>query len=683
MKKITILLSFLAITLGNSQTNLEDFEGAAPTVTDTGFTSTNVVANPDSSTGSGNESANVLELITNGAGNAWQEAEMVIQNNTIDMTTADKTLTIDIYSTNPVEYMIKLVDGDVGGSDVNQWSKTAAAHPGGGWATITFDFTVPADTTQPGYNPPNDKFGGIVFYPLYNIANNGWNTAADTTTYVDNITAIAGGTLPTCTDGIQNQDETGIDCGGPNCSPCGITAEIIEGFEGTAPTLTDTGFTSVQVVANPDSSAGSGNESANVLELITSAASNPWQEAEMVIQNNTIDMTTADKTLTIDIYSTNPVEYMIKLVAGEVGGDDNAQWSKTAAAHPGGGWATITFDFNVPADTSQPGYNPPNDKFGGIVFYPLYNIANNGWNTAADTTTYVDNITALPGGAVETCSDGIQNQDETGIDCGGVCGPCYDPPTTAAPTPPARADQDHVSMFSSAYTDQATSGFNVYDALHVVANYEGTGDTCLASTPNVAGNAFAYEYFGNGMDLENQDRMHVDLFLSSEAPAGAVWQAKILQSPVGTAGDNILTVSLNSMTPGVWNSFDIPFSNGSNGSLFVNNVEMVQIFAAGAVNGYTLYMDNLYFHNDTPLGLDDFDIADFKVFPNPSNDNWNISGNTEITKVSVFDILGKEVMTLTPNRNEAIIEASNLGTGIYFAKIEGVKGNKTLKLIRR
>jgi hypothetical protein len=185
------------------------------------------------------------------------------------------------------------------------------------------------------------------------------------------------------------------------------------------------------------------------------------------------------------------------------------------------------------------------------------------------------------------------------------------------------------------------------------------------------------------MDLENQDRMHVDLFLSSEAPAGAVWQAKILQSPVGTAGDNILTVSLNSMTPGVWNSFDIPFSNGSNGSLFVNNVEMVQIFAAGPVNGYTLYMDNLYFHNDSSLGLDDFDIADFKVFPNPSNDNWNISGNTEITKVSVFDILGKEVMTLTPNRNEAIIEASNLGTGIYFAKIEGVKGNKTLKLIRR
>ena len=28
----------------------------------------------------------------------------------------------------------------------------------------------------------------------------------------------------------------------------------------------------------------------------------------------------------------------------------------------------------------------------------------------------------------ETCYDGIQNQDEIGIDCGGVCSACYEPP---------------------------------------------------------------------------------------------------------------------------------------------------------------------------------------------------------------------------------------------------------------
>jgi len=31
--------------------------------------------------------------------------------------------------------------------------------------------------------------------------------------------SVGGGVVPTCNDGIQNQGETGIDCGGP-CAPC-------------------------------------------------------------------------------------------------------------------------------------------------------------------------------------------------------------------------------------------------------------------------------------------------------------------------------------------------------------------------------------------------------------------------------------------------------------------------------
>ncbi|MDX1908297.1 MAG: M43 family zinc metalloprotease [Bacteroidia bacterium] len=31
-----------------------------------------------------------------------------------------------------------------------------------------------------------------------------------------------GGTGPTCTDGVQNGNETGVDCGGPDCAPCQV-----------------------------------------------------------------------------------------------------------------------------------------------------------------------------------------------------------------------------------------------------------------------------------------------------------------------------------------------------------------------------------------------------------------------------------------------------------------------------
>ena len=88
MKKITLIMCLFLSFSGISQVTLEGFEGTAPnTNLFAGFTSATVVANPDAAVGSGNESANVLELVTSATGDAWQAAELVIQNNTIDMTT--------------------------------------------------------------------------------------------------------------------------------------------------------------------------------------------------------------------------------------------------------------------------------------------------------------------------------------------------------------------------------------------------------------------------------------------------------------------------------------------------------------------------------------------------------------------------------------------------------------------
>jgi hypothetical protein len=69
---------------------------------------------------------------------------------------------------------------------------------------------------------------------------------------------------------------------------------------------------------------------------------------------------------------------------------------------------------------------------------------------------YYDNV-SLTTNAAASCSDGIQNQDETDIDCGGsTCPACPTPPNTAAPTP-THSSADVISLFSDAYTDVASS----------------------------------------------------------------------------------------------------------------------------------------------------------------------------------------------------------------------------------
>jgi hypothetical protein len=49
----------------------------------------------------------------------------------------------------------------------------------------------------------------------------------ETEDYTINIIVAA----PTCSDGIQNGSETGVDCGGPDCEPCHCTNGILDGDE--------------------------------------------------------------------------------------------------------------------------------------------------------------------------------------------------------------------------------------------------------------------------------------------------------------------------------------------------------------------------------------------------------------------------------------------------------------------
>jgi len=78
-----------------------------------------------------------------------------------------------------------------------------------------------------------------------------------------------------------------------------------------------------------------------------------------------------------------------------------------------------------------------------------------------------------------------------------------------------------------------------------------------------------------------------------------------------------------------------------------------------------------------------FDQASFKAYPNPTNDTWTLTtNNTNISSIEVFDILGKNVLSLKPNAIEAKIETSGLKSGVYFAKVNTINGSSTLKLVK-
>ena len=63
-------------------------------------------------------------------------------------------------------------------------------------------------------------------------------------------------------------------------------------------------------------------------------------------------------------------------------------------------------------------------------------------------------------------------------------------------------------------------------------------------------------------------------------------------------------------------------------------------------------------------------ISNVKIYPNPSNGNWNLSHITTIEIVEIFDVTGKILQSFIPNASSFELDGSKLSKGVYFVKIK-------------
>tara|TARA_R110002049_G_scaffold18043_3_gene69429 strand:+ start:14407 stop:15783 length:1377 start_codon:yes stop_codon:yes gene_type:complete len=84
-------------------------------------------------------------------------------------------------------------------------------------------------------------------------------------------------------------------------------------------------------------------------------------------------------------------------------------------------------------------------------------------------------------------------------------------------------------------------------------------------------------------------------------------------------------------------------------------------------------IDSIIFSNTT-LSSKDFDTVSFSFYPNPASDIVYFKGNNAISKVTVFDITGKQVLTGKLSNNE--LNISPLKSGLYLLEVEDSNQNK-------
>ena len=124
-----------------------------------------------------------------------------------------------------------------------------------------------------------------------------------------------------------------------------------------------------------------------------------------------------------------------------------------------------------------------------------------------------------------------------------------------------------------------------------------------------------------------------------------------------------------------WQTLEFNFSNKA-GNLDLDiskNYDKVTIFfnfgVTGAVAGLkTYYFDDLKFVS--ALSTTKFDNSSLKMYPNPVKNSLTIEANSAIQKVSVYNVLGQEVMSENPKNKGINLQMNALQKGIYILKTE-------------
>jgi len=490
-----------------------------------------------------------------------------------------------------------------------------------------------------------------------------------------------GGNPPTCNDGIQNQGEAGVDCGGP-CSPC---ASCNDGIQNQGETGVDCGGP-----CSPCTSCNDGIQNQGEAGVDCGGPCAPCATCNDGIQNQGetgVDCggpcspcgcngTTVNVTITLDQY---PSETTWSI----------SNSSNGVVVASGGNYSGVGSTINIPNCLSNNCYIfTINDSYGDGICCNYgsgsYSVTGNGLILASGGDFGSSESTNFClGGNAPTCNDGIQNQGETGVDCGGPCVPCnnggcneqfidfndfnssigiwndggadcgwYN--STRAYSAPACIRLQDNSNSSIITTDQLNlAGFEevTIDFTYYAVSMESNEDFWLqVSLDN--GAFFTVVEWNQGTQFNNNERKFEAVELVGTFSSNTKFRFRC------DASDN-------------------------NDYVYIDDIEITGC-SGGARSGQTAI---------TAVGVEAINTSngvflDLNLFPNPAQEEFNIefSVKEEIeAQIIVSDINGKtihsELASAKYGHQQFKVNSTNWAKGIYFVSLITNEQTTTKKLI--
>ncbi len=412
-------------------------------------------------------------------------------------------------------------------------SNGGTVESGGGYSvansTVNVDVCLPAGCYD---FVINDTYGDGICCSYgngsYTLTANGAVQASGgqfTNTETTNFCLGGGGPTPTCNDGQQNGDETGVDCGGSSCPAC---PTCNDGQQNGDETGVDCGGSTCPACPTCNDGQQNGDETGVDCGGSTCPACPTCNDGQ---QNG--DETGVDCGGSCPACPTgcNGTEVRVAIVLDNYPGETT--WSLVNAAgttvSTGGPYSTPNSTVNVDVCLPNGCYDfVINDAYGDGICCSYgngsYNLLDGGVILASGgqfTNTETTNFCVGGGGPPPpTCNDGQQNGDETGVDCGGSSCPAC--PTGGCTDIDYEGFESGWGIWNDGGSDSYRSTLNANSGSYSIRLRDNSGVGSSMTTDQLAlagNNQVTVDFSYYAVSMENGE----DFWFDASTDNGATW----------------------------------------------------------------------------------------------------------------------------------------------------------------
>ncbi len=344
------------------------------------------------------------------------------------------------------------------------------------------------------------------------------------------------------------------------------------------------------------------------------------------------------------------------------------------------GSGAVTINFTVPS-TSPAVSTRMRVSMSYGTFPPLCGEFNEG-----EVEDYTVNIISN----AETCTDGIQNQNETGIDCGGTCPacptcfdniqnqgetgidcgfPCDSCPSGGSVTLLATYfELGWDSWIDGGADANRVSSANSFEGQYSIRLADNSGIQSSMTSPvfnlfDAIGLEISFHYYPTSMEVGED-------FLVQYKDGSNTW-VTIGSYVSGTHFTNnsshSVTIAVPNFVPTPAGSFRIQCdASDNNDQVFIDAVIITKLNGTQALepnmNVPVVEIPSMYHVTNEEDKV-------IELYPNPSNGILNISFPGDIQGIRVINMEGKELQIREMNAARSMIDISDLPKGIYFLSL--------------